>query len=215
MKQFLKNVLSVLLLRPQWYGTPRHPLLAAVLAACATVAGIVLVDGPGAMWLVACSYFMMIVILTYKILGIENLSPEDDRIAPALLRALFASMVAIWPLGLALAAGLPAELIAAFAVHGVMQLWLQVVLPSAFADVGAIPAQSAAPADRSFAGAGPAIGMFAGREIAAWLVDAQGRFWDFVGCTSDLASLCLREGQAVLRPGIIYEVRGGLRAFDH
>jgi len=215
MKQLLKNILSVLLLRPDWYGTPRHPLLVAVLTACATIAGILLVSGPAAMWLVACSYFVMIVILPCKILATVNLSPEDDRIAPALLRALFASMVAIWPLGLALAAELPGELIAAFGVHSVLQLWLQVVLPSASADVDGIPAQSAAPTPRSFAGAGPAIGMFAGREIAAWLVDAQGRFWDFVGCTSDLASLCLREGQAVLRPGIIYEVRRGLPAFEH
>lgn len=209
MKQFLRNVASVVLLHPDWYRIPRRPALEATIAGTLTVGAAWAWFGPMAMWVIAAAYFMAILVLPCKMLALDDLAPDDEAIGPALLRALFASMVATWPLGLALAADLPAEVIAGFALHGAMQIWLQVVLPRAPAEYVAEPDGRVAPADRHFAGAGPAIGTFGGREIAAWLVDVQGRFWDFVGCTSDRDHLALHPGQAVLGPGIIYEMRRG------
>lgn len=199
MKQLLNNVLSVLFLRPDRYRTPAHPAWAAGLCTGTTVAAALLVFGGRALWVVGFAYLVGLLALPCKILASKT-PPDDDALGPALARGLFASMVATWPLGLALAGRLPLELIAALGLHAVVQIWLQVVLPRR---------STTAPADRHFTRAGPAIGVFGGREIAAWLVDVHGTFYEFVGCTADPRDLCLPEGQTVVRPGIIYQARRG------
>jgi hypothetical protein len=195
MKQLLNNLLSVLFLRPDRYRIPPHPALAAGLCAFATVAIALLAFGGRGLWVVGFAYLIALVAFPCKIL-VQQGPLDDDQLDGALARALFASMAATWPLGLAVAGGLPLELVAACALHGAVQIWLQVVLP---------PPAAPAAADRQFTRAGPAIGTFRGREIAAWLIDVHGIRYDFVGCTPDPLAPCLAKGQTVLRPGIIYQ----------
>ncbi len=197
MKQFLNNVLSVLFLRPDRYRPPAHPAWAAGLCTGATVAAALVAFGGRALWVVGCAYLVGLLALPCKILA-SKAPPDDDALGPALARGLFASMVATWPLGLAVAAQLPPELVGAFALHGALQIWMQVVLPRQ---------STAAVAQPDFARAGPAIGMFRGREIAAWLVDVHGTFYEFVGCAADWRDLRLPAGHTVVRPGIIYQAR--------
>jgi hypothetical protein len=197
MKQLLNNVLSVVFLRPDRYRPPPRPAWTAGWWTGATVAAALLAFGGGALWIVGFAYLVGLLALPCKILASKT-PPDDDALGPALARGLFASMIAVWPLGLAVAAQLPAELLAAFGLHAVLQIWLQVVLPRR-------PATGSV--DRAFTRAGPAIGMFRGREIAAWLVDVHGTCYDFVGCAADPLELRLAEGQTVVRPGIIYQAR--------
>lgn len=197
MKQLLDNLLSVLFLRPDRYRAPPHPARTAGLSAAVTVAAAWLVFGGPALWVVGGAYLVGLVALPWKMVA-SKAAPDDDTLGPMLARGVFASMVAVWPLGLALAAQLPVELIAAFALHAAVQIWLQVVLPRR---------SEAAEPDPQFTRAGPAIGVFRGRQIAAWLVDVHGTLYEFVGCSADPRDLCLRDGQTVLGPGIIYEAR--------
>lgn len=197
MKQLLNNALSVLFLRPDRYRAPAHPAWSAGLSSGATVAAALLVFGGRALWVVAVAALVALLALPCKIIA-SKAPPDEHALGPVLARGVFASMVAIWPPGLAVAGDLPPELIAAFALHGALQTWVHTVLP---------PARPLTVAIAQFARAGPAIGVFRGREIAAWLEDVHGTSYEFVGCVAEWRELRLPAGHAIVRPGIIYQAR--------
>lgn len=203
MKQILKNALAVLVWRTDPYRVPRHPVFVSAAAGFATIAAALLVFGPLALWVACFGYLFALIAVPAKILASEDVALRDDDIGPVLARAMFAASVALWPLGLALGAALPAELIGVVVLHAAVQVWRQVVLSTPHPAAG-----EDEPLERRFTRAGPAIGTFGGREIAAWLVDAQGTLHEFVGCTPDPLAFALHPGQTLVRPGIIYEARG-------
>lgn len=202
MKHILRNAFSVLVWRTDRYCAPRRPALVSSAAAAGTTGAALLVFGAFALWVICFAYLLALIAVPVKVLASEDAVLRDDDTGPVLARAMFAASVALWPIGLALAADLPAALVGVVVLHGVVQVWRQVVLTriEAVADVEA--------AERRFTRAGPAIGTFRGREIAAWLVDAQGTLHEFVGCTPDPLAFALHPGQTLVRPGIIYEARG-------
>jgi len=215
MKQLLNNILSVLLWRPARYRAFRHDAQIALSLGLGTTAVGLWLFGASALFVVGFAYLVALVTFPCKILLAENVPPAALATESVFARGMFAGSVCTWPVGLALAAGLPVVLIIGVAVHAAFQVWMQ-VLPleefsgARFAAPGAALTALRTPelVNPRFTRAGPPIGTFEGREIASWMLDQDGVYHDFVGCTGDRAHYVAAPGQTVLGSGLVYQARG-------
>ncbi|HWI82951.1 hypothetical protein [Ramlibacter sp.] len=220
MNLVLRNVVAVLFWQPHKYRAPRRALQAAGLSALATVLLGVLLFSARALWVVALAQLLAVVAFVCKLLWTKNFAAADIDTERVLARSLFAASVGTWPVGLALATGLPTELVLAAALHGALQVWWQVVPQRKIdgpptAAVSATAPHPGQPGEDPRRGrVGPAIGTFRGHAIAAWLCDQFGQIHDFAGCTDDPAGFRPREGQTVLSTGLVYELRGAATELD-
>lgn len=213
MTQLLNNILSVLLWRPGHYHPFRHESqIAAVFALATTGVGLWLFGVP-ALFVVGFAYLIALVTFPCKILMAGDIPPAALATESIFARAVFAGSVSTWPVGAALAAGLPSLLIIAVALHAAFEIWMQVlpledVLPLRRPAPAAGVREDAAPEPvlPRFRKAGPPIGTFGGREIPSWLIDEDGTQYDFCGATSDRRSYVAAAGQTVLGTGLIYQI---------
>lgn len=214
MTQLLNNILSVLLWRPgQYHPLRRESPVAALFALATTGLGLWLFGVP-ALFVVGFAYLIALVTFPCKILMTDHVPPAALATESVFARGIFAGSVSTWPVGAALAAGLPPLVIIAVALHAAFAIWMQVLpleeLPvlrrAAHAAGVAAPAGPVIPRFRQ---AGPPIGRFDGRDIPSWLVDEQGVHYDFFGTASDARSYVATAGQTLLGTGLIYQVRTG------
>lgn len=207
--KLLSNLASVLGLAPQIYRHPARPLLSAISVLCALGAAAAATASPGAM----VESLAQMVGIGIALAGAKRMTAANSCITGRVLaRTIFAACVAWLPIAISIALDVPAV-----AREGLMCALLLVIWPQAVLDprcqtrftpeYAAFLRQARAEMAHKLTVMGPPMGIYQGKEIASYLVDVLGQTYDFAGLAPSAPGGGLRPGQAVISPGLLYELR--------